>query len=322
MSTLQTPATMSRLGRMTWLLDLTLFLVLILLWVALSVATRNFLTEENITNLMRQVSFWAIIAIGQTFVMITAGIDLSVGAVVGLSSVVVSMLIKSGMPISAAIVLTLMIGVVIGAFHGFCTTKLGLPPFITTLATLTSLRGFTLLITRGEPVAGLPMAFTSFARGSFLGVPTLFWTVLVVAVPGYFLLHRSKWGRYLFAVGSNKEAVRLSGVNVTLVIYVAYIVSAVCAALVGILVASRLSIGMATTGEGWELQSIASAVIGGASLFGAVGNIQGPIIGAALLTTLSQGANLLNIDPFWQRIVTGMLIIGIVFLDQMRRKGR
>ena len=302
------------------ILDLTLLGLLVLIWIVLSISTPNFLTGENIGNLMRQTSFWAIIAIGQTFVMITGGIDLSVGAVVGLTSVVVASAIKAGLPIPIAVLITLGCGTVVGMIHGFCITKLRLPPFITTLATLTSIRGLTLLGTRGQPVSGLPSEFTAFARSSFLGLPTLAWMVLAVAIPAYVILQRSVIGRYIYAVGSNREAVRLSGVKVSLVIYAAYVVSGVCAALVGVLVASRLSLGMATTGEGWELQSIASAVIGGASLFGAVGNVEGPIIGACLLTTLAQGANLLNVDPFWQQIVTGILILVIVYLDQHRRR--
>lgn len=232
------------------ILDLTLLGLLVLIWIVLSISTPNFLTGENIGNLMRQTSFWAIIAIGQTFVMITAGIDLSVGAVVGLTSVVVASAIKAGLPIPIAVLITLGCGAVVGMIHGFCITKLRLPPFITTLATLTSIRGLTLLGTRGQPVSGLPSEFTAFARSSFLGLPTLAWMVLAVAIPAYVILRRSVIGRYIYAVGSNREAVRLSGVKVSLVIYAAYVVSGVCAALVGVLVASRLSLGMATTGEG------------------------------------------------------------------------
>jgi len=302
------------------LLNLTLVLLLLLLWVLLSVSTSSFLTTTNMENLARQASLWAIIAIGQTFVIITTGIDLSVGAVVGFSGVVVALLLKADVPIWLSVVITLLVGFCIGSFHGFGVMKLGLPAFIMTLATMTALRGIGLLMTNGSTISGLPDAFTDFSRASFLGIPSLFWMVILVAVPAYIYLHLSRWGRYLFAVGSNAEAARLSGVNVAATTYTAYILSSVLAALAGILTASRLSGGLVTNGTGWELQSIASSVIGGTSLFGAIGSVQGPLLGAILLQTINNGANLLNVNSFWQLIITGALIIIIVYFDQLRRR--
>ena len=305
---------------LNFLLSLTLLGLLLAMWLALALSTETFWTGVNFSNLMRQAALWAIIAIGQTFVIITAGIDLSVGAVIGFSSVVVAMLLQAGYPVWAAITLTLLMGMAIGLFHGFGIVKLGLPPFIMTLATMTALRGIGLLLTNGSTVSITVDEFTNFSRGNVLGVPNLFLMVILVAVPAFVLLHLSRWGRYIFAVGSNAEAARLSGVNVKAVIYLAYTVSALLATFAGILTASRIGVGVATTGDGWELQSIASSVIGGTSLFGAVGSIHGPLIGSFLLTTIANGANLLNINPFWQRIITGGLIIVIVYFDQMRRR--
>ena len=302
------------------LLSLTLFGLLLLMWVLLAISTRTFFTENNLINLMRQASLWAIIAVGQTFVIITAGIDLSVGAVVGFSGVVVAMALKAGVPIAPSILLTLAVGVLIGLFHAFGVIKLGLPPFIMTLATLTALRGIGLLMTNGATISGLPDAFTNFALDTAFGIPMLFWMVILVSVPAYVFLHHSRGGRYLFAIGSNAEAARLSGVAVQRWLCVAYVLSSVLAAFAGILTTSRISIGNATTGDGWELQSIAASVIGGTSLFGAVGSVHGPLIGALLLTTINNGANLLNVNPFWQRIITGGLIILIVYFDQLRRR--
>jgi ribose transport system permease protein len=305
-----------------FLLSLTLLGLLLLMWGILSVLTDSFASIDNMTNLLRQASLWSIIAVGQTFVIITAGIDLSVGAVVGLAGTVVAMLLKTGMTPPLAIALVLGLGMLIGLFHGVGIVRLGLPPFIMTLATLTTLRGIGLLITNGQSVGGLPDSFTNFSRISVFGIPSLFLMVIAVAIPAFILLHHTRWGRHIYAVGSNPEAARLSGVSVERTIYLAYMVSATLAALTGILTASRIGIGMATTGEGWELQSIASAVIGGTSLFGAIGNVPGPLLGAMLLTTINNGANLLNVNPFWQRIVTGMLIMVIVYLDQLRRRRR
>jgi len=302
------------------LLGLTLTFLLLLMWLALSLCTETFLTQNNLTNLMRQGSLWAIIAVGQTFVIITAGIDLSVGAVVGVAGVVVAMLMKADLPIPLAILITLAAGAGVGLFHGFGIIRLGLPPFIMTLATLTALRGIGLLMTNGATISGLPDSFTDFSRGAFLGIPLLFWMVILVAIPAYIFLQHTRWGRYLFAIGSSAEAARLSGINVHRMLYLAYALSAVLAAFAGILTTSRIGIGNATTGEGWELQSIASSVIGGSSLFGAVGSVHGPLLGSFLLTTINNGANLLNVNPFWQRIITGGLIIAIVYFDQLRRR--
>lgn len=303
------------------LFSLTLIGLLLFLWIALGLGTASFWTPLNISNLLRQGAMTAILAVGQTFVIITAGIDLSVGAIVGFSSVILAWLLQAGIPLWAALILTLLMGVAIGVFHGFGIVRMGLPPFIITLATLTSLRGIGLLITDGSTISITHEAFTGFSRANFLGIPSLFWMVILVAVPAYIFLHLSRWGRYLFAVGSNSEAARLSGVNVNRTIYMAYILSATCAAFVGILLASRIGIGNATQAEGWELQAIASSVIGGTSLFGAVGSIHGPLIGAFILATINNGANLLNVNSFWQRIITGLLIIVIVYFDQLRRRG-
>jgi len=306
----------------SFLFALTLLGILVLLCVILTIATPNFLTERNIPNLLRQGSMIAILALGETFVIITAGIDLSVGAIAGVATVVIAMLIQAGVPVWLSIVITLLVGLAIGVFHAFGITKMGLPPFIITLATLTSLRGIGLLMTNGATISITNKGFTDFATLDFLGIPSLFWMVILVAVPGYIFLSLTRWGRYLFAVGSNPESARLSGVPVQFVIYIAYSLSAVCAAFVGVLLATRIGIGNATQANSWELQAIASSVIGGTSLFGAVGSVHGPLIGAFILATINNGANLLNVNSFWQQIVTGGLIILIVFFDQLRRRGR
>ncbi len=317
----QLAATKKR-ARIGALLSLTLLALLALLWIVLAFSTPSFWTYNNITNLLRQGAMTAILAIGETFVIITGGIDLSVGAVVGFTSVIIAWLLTHGYPIWGALMITLAFGLVIGVFHGFGITKLGLPPFIMTLATLTALRGIGLLITNGSTISITNTDFTGFSRGDFLGVPNLFWMVLVVAIPGYIFLHHSRFGRYLFAIGSNTEAARLSGVNTVRMIYIAYILSGLCAAFVGILLAARIGIGNATQAEGWELQAIASSVIGGTSLFGAIGSVHGPLLGSFILTTINNGANLLNVNSFWQRVITGVLIIVIVYFDGLRRRRR
>jgi ribose transport system permease protein len=318
------------------LLSLTLLALLLAMWLALSVETRTFWTANNMANLLRQGAMIAILAIGETFVIITGGIDLSIGAIAGVISLAVALLLQGHLGIASsiagAVTISLAIGVLIGMFHAFGVVQMGLPPFIMTLATMYALRGIGLLVTNGATISIDNDTFTGFSRASFLGfpwtdgtwfaIPVLFWMVIVVAVPLYILLNHTRWGRYLFAIGSNKEAARLSGVNVNAVTYLAYIVSGFCAAFVGILLAMRIGIGNPTQGDGWELQGIASSVIGGTSLFGAVGAVQGPLIGSFILTTINNGANLLNLNPFWQRIITGLLIILVVYFDSLRQKKR
>jgi ribose transport system permease protein len=306
----------------SFLFALTLLGLLVLLWAILAFATPNFLTTRNIPNLLRQGSMIAILALGETFAIITGGIDLSVGAIAGFTTVVIALLIQAGVPVWLAIVITLLVGLVIGIFHAFGITKMGLPPFIITLATLTSLRGIGLLMTNGATISVTNKDFTDFATLDLFGVPSLFWMVVLVAIPSYVFLNHTRWGRYIFAVGSNPESARLSGVRVQFILYLAYSLSAVFAAFVGVLLATRIGIGNATQADGWELQAIASSVIGGTSLFGAVGSVHGPLIGAFILATINNGANLLNVNSFWQRIITGGLIILIVFFDQLRRRGR
>lgn len=321
-------------ARLSVLLGLTLLGLLAIMWLALSIETTTFWTANNIANLLRQTAFIAILAIGQTFVIITGGIDLSVGAVEGFISMMVALLLTNHLgfasTITGAVAISLLIGVGIGLFHAFGVVQMGLPPFIMTLATMYALRGVGLLITNGATISITNDTFTIFSRKSFLGfpwtdgtwfqIPSLVWMVVLVAIPSHVFLNHSRWGRYLFAIGSNKEAARLSGVNVKAITYVAYVLCSLLAAFVGVLLATRIGIGNPTQGQGDELQAIASSVIGGASLFGAVGSVHGPVIGALILQTISNGANLLNVNSFWQTIITGALIIIVVYFDGLQRR--
>ena len=303
------------------LLSLTLLALLAVMWLVLAFSTNSFWTYNNISNLLRQGSMIAILAMGETFVIITAGIDLSVGAVVGFTSVIVAWLLTHGFPIWASILITLLLGFGIGTFHGFGITKLGLPPFIMTLATLTALRGIGLLMTNGATISYQRHVYRLLARRLSRHPQSL----LDGGGGGRAGLHFSA-SQPLWAI-SVRDRLEYGGgppfrVNTTRMIYIAYILSAVCASFVGILLASRIGIGNATKAEGWELQAIASSVIGGTSLFGAVGSVHGPLLGSFILTTINNGANLLNVNAFWQRIITGVLIIVIVYFDGLRAKKR
>ncbi|MGI8746802.1 MAG: ABC transporter permease [Deinococcus sp.] len=314
------PSKSRRQVNVKMLMQLSLVALLLVVWTLLSFSTTTFATPGNVTNLLRQTAIGGVLAIGQTFVIITAGIDLSVGSLVAVTGVGLALMASHGVPLPLAILLALLLGLAAGMLNAFAIHQLGLPPFIATLAMLSVARGTALLLTGGQSISMPTSAFTAFSTTNVWIVPSLFVVLLAVAAIGWVLLHRSRMGRYVFAYGSNKEAARLSGVNIGGVVYFVYGVSALCAAIAGVLVVSRIAVGVPTAGTGYELDSIAASVIGGASLFGGEGGIFGTILGALLITTISNGANLLNVDPFWQQIITGLLIAVIVFLDQLRKR--
>lgn len=297
--------------------------VLFILVLGLSLTTDTFLTGTNLDNLGRQVSIYAIIAIGQLLVILTAGIDLSVGSVVGLSGVLTAKLVfetTSTGSIVVAILVGLLAGLIAGTINGVLVAFLKMPPFIVTLGMLGIARGVTLLLTGGRTIQPLPQGFQEIAGGSFLNVANLIWITLIIAAVVGFALRRTVWGRYVYAVGSNAESARLSGVPVRAVLVSVYALSGLLASLGGILLASRLGNGVPTAGTGYELQAIAACVIGGASLFGARGTALGALLGALIVGVLNNGGTLLNIDPFWLQVAIGALILIAVGLDQLQSR--
>lgn len=298
------------------------FVVLLtaLLWIILTIVSPYFLTEGNILNIMRQVSISGIIAFGVLFTILIAGIDLSVGSVAALAGVVVAKLLVLGLPIWAAVVAAIGLGAVIGLFNGFAVFRLGIPAFIVTLAGLQAYRGGALLVSDGMSVSGLPRTFTAFARGDFLGIPLLFWAMVVIGLILHFVLQKTRTGRYLIAMGSNHESASRVGINTKRITYFAYTLSASLAALAGVLLVSRLSVGTPTAAMAYELNAIAAAVVGGASLFGGRGSILGTFIGALLFVTIANGANLLGVDPFWQMVAAGVLIAIVVYIDNVQKR--
>ncbi|WP_201745011.1 ABC transporter permease [Aidingimonas lacisalsi] len=299
----------------------TLVLALTLsLWVVMAFSTPNFLTANNIINILRQVSIDSIIAFGVLFPILIRGIDLSVGSVVALSGVVCATLLTMGMPIPIAIGLTLLLGIAIGSLNAFSVHRLGIPAFIITLAGLQAYRGGAFLVSGGTSVFGLPQELASFARAEWLGIPSLFWTMLVIGLILHFILSRTRTGRYMVAMGSNYESARRAGINIKRIVFFAYIISSVTACIAGILLMSRMSIGSPTAAVAYELNAIAAAVVGGASLFGGRGSVLGTFIGALLFATIANSANLLGIDSFWQMVATGVLIAVVVYVDNLHKR--
>ncbi len=292
----------------------------IALWLLLAFGSPYFLTRGNLFNIMRQVSTDAIIAYGELFAIILAGIDLSVGAVAGLTGVVFAMMLASGVNIGIAIAGALILGLCIGLVNGLAIDRLGIPPFIVTLAGLQGFRGLTLLVSGGMTIAGMPDALGLVANTSVLGIPTMFVIMLLFGGASQFMLSFTRLGRYMYAIGSNAEAARRVGINVTGVTLVAYSLAAVFATVSGMMLVARLTMGNPNAGTGAELQAIAAAVVGGASLFGGRGTIVGCFIGSILFTTIGNGANLLGVNSFWQMVLEGLLIAGVVYLDNMQKR--
>jgi ribose transport system permease protein len=289
---------------------------------ALTLASNEFLTGGNLSNLARQVAIFGIIAVGQLLVILTAGIDLSVGSVLGLSGAVTAQLLVAGLVAPVAILVGLAIGGALGLANGLLVTRFKLPPFIATLGMLGIARGVVLVITDAKTVQGngLPEAFQSIANGTVLGVPNLLIIAAGVTVAVWFLLTRTVFGRYIYAVGSNPESARLAGVPVAMVTVAVYAISGLLAGLGGVLLTSRLGAGIPTAGTGFELNAIAACVIGGASLFGAKGSALGAAAGALIMGVLNNGGNLLAINAFYLQIAIGILILVAVGFDQMNTR--
>lgn len=287
---------------------------------ALTLLSDEFLTGNNLANLARQVAIFGIIAVGQLLVILTSGIDLSVGSVVGLTGCVTAQLLVAGWNPALAILVGIALGAVTGLVNGLLVTRLKLPPFIATLGMLGIARGVVLVITGASTVQGLPDGFQKIANGTVLGVPNLLLVAIVVTAAVWFVLTRTVFGRYVYAVGSNPESARLAGVPVRAVTVSVYAISGLLAGLGGVLLASRLGAGIPTGGTGFELNAIAACVIGGASLFGARGSALGAATGALIMGVLNNGGNLLAVNAFYLQIAIGVLIIVAVAFDQLNTR--
>ena len=294
---------------------------LALLVLVLSLLSPHFLTTENLLNITRQVAVNAILATGMTFVIISAGIDLSVGSVLALSGCVMAIALNAGVGIFPGILLAVGVGSLCGLANGFMTGYLRVPPFIATLGMMSVARGLALVVTGGYPIFELPEGFSYLGTGYLWDVlpVSLLFTILVV-VAAHFVLTRMKLGRYVYVIGGNEEAAVLSGVNVRATKMLIYTICGFLAGLASVVFVSRLNSAQPTAGIAYELDAIAATVIGGTSLFGGVGSIGGTVIGALIMGVLRNGLNLLNVSSFWQQVVIGVVIITAVYVDQLRHR--
>ena len=290
-----------------------------LLLAILAVLSPPFATASNLFNIARQVSINAILAAGMTFVILTAGIDLSVGSVLAYSGAIMAGVLAVNLPLLVGIGAGLALGALLGLVNGVIITRGKVQPFIATLAMLTMARGATLVYTDGRPITGLPDAFVWLGEGDLGWIPVPVVIMVIVFVIGHLLLTQTVLGRYVYAIGGNEEAARLSGVNVTAYKTLVYGISGLLAAVSAIILTARLNSAQPTAGSGYELDAIAAVVLGGTTLAGWEGSVGGTLLGAFIIGVINNGLNLLNVSAFFQQVVKGAVILFAVLLDRRLR---
>jgi ribose transport system permease protein len=296
------------------------FLSLIILFVALSIASPYFLTANNLASVARQTAVFNTMALGMTIVIVSGGIDLSVGSILGLSGLVGTMALEAGYPIVLGVLIGIAVGTACGFLNGLMITQLRINAFIVTLGTLGIYRGLALIISNGLPVHRIPPGFSFLGEGNLLGIPFVVWLLVICAFATHIVLENTRLGRYAFAIGSNKIAAIYAGIPVSFHTAAVYAIGGALTGLAGMIEASRLMTGQPTAGLGYELQAIAAVVIGGGSLNGGEGSVIGTLIGAFIMGLLSNGADLLNISNYWQQVIIGSVIILAVTLDEFRKR--
>lgn len=300
-----------------------ILLVLIFFMAVFTVASPKFLTLGNLMNVLRQVSPVGIAAVGMTMVIITGGIDLSTGSVVAVVSVVCAMLMtKLNMPVIPVVIIGLLLGLVIGLINGFAITKLNIPPFIFTLATMTGIRGVCYILTNGMPIFGFTKKFDIIGKGYLLGIPIPVLLMFIVFAIGWVIVNKTRFGRYIYAIGGNKEATRLSGVNVDKNLILDYVICGILAAFAGLIILSRLSSGQPSVGGDFAFDVITAVVLGGISITGGEGRFSGIIFGVIILGILSNGMTLLNIYDYYQMVIKCFVLIAAVGFDQYTKRAK
>lgn len=299
----------------------SLLIILAAMWLVLGLLSPYFFTRDNIMEITLQTAVIAIIAAGETFIIISAGIDLSVGAVFAASAVVGGLVLEATGSLALGLAATVAFGSLLGLANGLLITKLWVPPFIATLGMMGIARGLALILSNGIPIYGLPDAYKFLGQGKLFDIipfPTVI--MIIVFIIGYIIFNYSRFGRFIYAIGSNAEAARLSGIKVVRVLIGVYVIGGLLAGLASIIESGRLGIIQPAGGNGYELLAIGAVVIGGTSLFGGEGSIIATLIGAIIMTTLRNGLNILGVNAFWQYVVNGSIIIAAIAIDQYRRR--
>ncbi|MDQ3937862.1 MAG: ABC transporter permease [Chloroflexota bacterium] len=315
-----------------WLRKYLIIFILVGVVALLAIATGGrFLQPQNLINVVRQMTPIALLAIGLTVVIISTGIDLSVGSIVALSAVVATSLAQApgatnqmypdlALPVIAPIAAGLLVGAACGFVNGVFIAGFRIPPFIATLGMMTAARGLALMYSGGRPISTLTPEFNILGQGVLLGIPVPIILLAIVAVGAHLMLNKTRFGRHVFALGGNEQAARVSGINLRRVKIAIYVFSGLLAGLAGMVVAGRIGSGNPQLGTGAELDAIASAVIGGTSFSGGIGTIWGTIVGALLIGSINTGLDLLNVSPFAQQVVKGVIIVAAIIIDERKRR--
>ena len=306
---------------MKYMSELTTVIALIILMAVITIINSNFLTANNLLNLLLQVTSNALIAFGMTFVILTGEIDLSVGSILALSSALTAGLLGSGMPVTLAILISLILGCILGMMNGLLISYGKLAPFIVTLATMTIFRGATLVYTNGNPITkGLSdtFLFQFLGQGYIVGIPFPVIIMFIVFIVLYVLLHKTAFGKSVYAIGGNEKAAYISGVKLNKVKIIIYSISGIMASISGLIITSRLSSAQPTAGASYEMDAIAAVVLGGTSLSGGKGRILGTLIGALIIGVLNNGLNIIGVSAFWQQVVKGVVILIAVLIDRFK----
>lgn len=293
---------------------------LLLLIIILTVTTNTFMSYGNIINVLRQITINAILAFGMTFVILTGGIDLSVGSIAAVAGLVAVYTANLGLHPLLVILLSLAAGAALGAFNGIVITKGKIVPMVATLATMSIIRGIAYVATEGRPIRLLEISFAEIGIGYFMAIPIPVIVLAIAFVFSVILLGKSRFGRHVYILGGNKETARLSGINVNRVMTMVFVLSGMFAALSGLIVSARLYSAQPTTGDDYAMDAISAAILGGTSLSGGIGTISGTLIGALIIGILNNGMNLLSIPSYYQMIVKGVVILGAILLDVNRGK--
>lgn len=308
-----------------------IFIAFLLLSVILSFSNQYFLTSGNISNILLQTSINGVLAIGMTFVILTRGIDLSVGSVVALAGIVSGSLATTSAtagvfgapyPPYVAIAAGILVGLACGTIVGIIVSRFAVPAFVATLGMLSAARGMTLIYGGGKPVPGLTPAFRFLGTGDLFGVPMPVVILICVFIVSWWVLNRTRFGRYIYAVGGNPHAAKTSGINVTRIRFVVYTISGALSGLAGMMLSARTGSALPQAGVAYELDAIAAVVIGGTSLSGGVGRVTGTLIGALIIGVMNNGLDLMGIQSYYQQVIKGALIVGAVMLDQKRNQGQ
>jgi ribose transport system permease protein len=310
----------SIMGKFIQRQESSIIIVLVLYMTIVSLVNPTFISGANLFNVLRSTGFTLITVVGMTLVLITGGLDLSVGSMLALGGIVTGIACRAGLPVPVAVLLGICMGAIIGFLNGSIIVRAGIPPLMVTLGMQYAAKGLVSVLTKGVPIYPLPDGFKAIERLRPLGIPMVVIFALFVAIAGHIILSHTEFGRSIFALGGNEEAARISGIRTKRTKMLVYVVTSTLAAIVGIFMSARLGSAEAAAGSGYELTTICAAVIGGTSTFGGIGSILGASLGAFFMEVLTNSLTLMRISVYWQNLVLGIVLVLAVLLDQYKRR--